>query len=67
MSSVKGCLEARIYLGDSVEVVGIMSDKEALRASLIVQLEQESPWTQGEIVNLSTDEVVYRARKASEE
>ncbi|MEE9451566.1 MAG: hypothetical protein V3V61_02285 [Gammaproteobacteria bacterium] len=65
--SRKESLQARIYHGDEVEVVATTHDESALRASLAVRLDQAPRWTQGAIVVFSTDEVIYRTRKACEE
>lgn len=61
----KGHLQARLYLGNRIELVATNSDKSRLVVLLSSRLEKERLGVCGDIVDTQKGEIIYRCSRDS--
>ena len=62
----KGHLQARLYVGNKVELIGCNKDKARLVVLLSSRLEQERGGASGDIFDSAVKKVIYRCRRSIE-
>ena len=61
----EGCFQARLHIGNKVEILGHHASKSCLVVALSSRLEEEPSGTSGDIIDIKKRKIIYQCCKRS--